>query len=965
MARVSYGDDVKARVRQLLEKLLAYANNEIENGERFKIDFNWQTPKQLLVRTQLRVLAELGGLEKEQVREALKALAEFLGVLEDLREHKRGSENWHFKLTLWCDKGDKDGNLKQFDAEWQRLREAKLGVQRVEARKAKPKPTFYENIPLSGVVEFVGREKDLENLHQLLQENEQVVIAAVAGMGGVGKTELALQYARNHREAYKGGICWLLAKVGDVGIQVVQFARTVLDLNIPEGLDVLAQVQYCWRHWREGDVLLVLDDVGEYQQVKPYLPSSSSRFKVLITTRQYLGASIKELSLDVLQPEAALELLKSFFKETPQRIEEELAVANQLCEWLGYLPLGLELVGRYLKRKVDLSLTEMLRRLEKKRLEQPALIKPEGDMTAQRGVLAAFELSWQELNDDDKQLGCLLSLFAPAPIAWDLVEQCLPEKDEEELEEIRDDKLLNLHLLQRKNEGIYQLHPLLREFFQYKLTGLEQAEELKRSLCRVMVAVAKGISQTLTLEQINNVTPAIPHLAEVAKHLIQYLSNEDLIFPFMSNARFYRGQGLYAKATPWYEQCLRIIKKRLGEEHPDFAQSLNNLALLYKSQGRYSEAEPLYLQALTLRRKLLGEEHPDVAQSLNNLALLYKSQGRYSEAEPLYLQALTLWCKLLGEEHPDVATNLNNLALLYKSQGRYSEAEPLYLQALTLRRKLLGEKNPDVAQSLNNLAALYYFQARHSEAEPLYIQALTLRRKLLGEEHPDVALSLSNLALLYKSQGKYSEAEPLYIQALTLRRKLLGEEHPDVALSLNNLAALYDSQGRYSEAEPLYIQALTLWRNLLGEKHPDVALSLNNLASLYESQSRYSEAEPLYIQALTLRRKLLGEEHPDVASSLNNLAYLYKSQGRYSEAEPLYLQSLALKHKLLGEEHPSIATSLKNLAVLYESQGRYNEAKALYLQALDIFEGRLGVDHPNTVTVRKNLADLRDRLTSQ
>jgi hypothetical protein len=223
-------------------------------------------------------------------------------------------------------------------------------------------------------------------------------------------------------------------------------------------------VQYCFRLWREGNVLLVLDDVGEYQQVKPYLPPSSSRFKVLITTRQHLGASIKELSLDVLQPEAALELLKSFIsverigKEndlTPQppslqkkgefyspplvgeglgeRSRGEL-VALQLCEWLGYLPLGLELVGRYLARKQDLSLTEMLRRLEKKRLEQPALIKSEADMTAQGGVLAAFELSWQELEDNDKQLGCFLSLFAAAPIPWKLVEQCLLEEYEGELE---------------------------------------------------------------------------------------------------------------------------------------------------------------------------------------------------------------------------------------------------------------------------------------------------------------------------------------------------------------------------------------------------------------------------------------------------------------------------------------------------------------------------------------------------
>ncbi len=771
-------------------------------------------------------------------------------------------------------------------------------------------------------MEFVGREEELQNLHQLLQDNKQVAIAAIAGMGGVGKTELALQYSIQHRETYNGGLCWLLAKTGDMGIQVVQFARTQLDLKPPEDFDLLAQVQYCWRRWREGDVLLVLDDVSDYEEVKSYLQSLPSRFKVLMTTRQNLGR-IPQLSLDVLKPEAALELLKSLLKETPGRIEKELALANQLCEWLGYLPLGVELVGRYLARKQDLSLAEILRRLKNKRLDERSLSKSklEADMTAQRGVLAAFELSWQELEDSDKQLGFLLSLFAAAPIPWKLVEQSLPEEDGEDLEEIRDDKLLNLHLLQRKGEGIYQLHPLLREFFQYKLTGLDKGEELKRSLCRIMVAVAQDIPYSPTLQQINDVIPAIPHLAEVANNLIQYIDDEDLPWVFVGNARFYNGQGLYNQALPWYEQCLEVTKKRLGEEHRIVAESLNNLALLYNSQGRYSEAEPLYIQALALSRKLLGEEHPDVAVSLNNLALLYDSQGRYSEAEPLYIQALALRRKLLGEEHPDVAVSLNNLAALYDSQGRYSEAEPFLMQALALRRKLLGEEHPDVAVSLNNLAYLYDSQGKYSEAEPLYIQALALRRKLLGEEHPDVAQSLNNLAALYDSQGRYSEAEPFLMQALALRRKLLGEEHPDVAQGLNNLAALYDSQGRYSEAEPLYIQALALWRKLLGEEHSYVAVSLNNLAYLYNSQGKYSEAEPLYIQALALRRKLLGEEHSSVAVSLNNLAYLYNSQGRYSEAEPFYLQ------------------------------------------ALDIFELRLGVDHPNTINVRENLANLRDRLS--
>ncbi|MEH1890463.1 MAG: tetratricopeptide repeat protein [Nostoc sp.] len=475
------------------------------------------------------------------------------------------------------------------------------------------------------MVEFVGREEELQNLHQLLQDNKQVAVAAIAGMGGVGKTELALQYAIQQRETYNGGLCWLLPKTGDVGIQVVQFARTQLDLKPPEDFDLLAQVQYCWRRWREGDVLLVLDDVTDYEQVKPYFQSLPSRFKVLITTRQNLGR-IAQLSLDVLQPEAALELLKSLLKETPERIERELVIANQLCEWLGYLPLGVELVGRYLARKQDLSVAEMLRRLENKRLDERSLSKSksEADMTAQRGVLAAFELSWQELENNDKQLGCLLSLFATAPIPWKLVEQCLPEEDAENLEEIRDDSLLNLHLLQRKGEGIYQLHPLLREFFQYKCKGLEQSEELKRSLCKVMVKIAKKIPDDPTLNQSSYFTPAIPHLAEVVKNLIQHVSDKDLIWAFLGNFRFYNGQGLYDQALPWCKQCLESTKKRLGEEHPDVAASLNNLANFYNSQGRYSEAEPLLLKALKLTRYLLGDEHPDVATSLNNLAGLLR-----------------------------------------------------------------------------------------------------------------------------------------------------------------------------------------------------------------------------------------------------------------------------------------------------------------------------------------------------
>nr|WP_052325752.1 NB-ARC domain-containing protein [Hassalia byssoidea] len=316
------------------------------------------------------------------------------------------------------------------------------------------------------------------------------------------------------------------------GAQVVQFARIHLELNPLTDLDLVGQVKYCWQRWREGNVLLVLDDVTIYKEIQPYLPPLSSRFQVLITTRSHFG-QISKLSLDVLQPQAALELLRKLVGD--ERVNVETRPVASLPERLGYLPLGLELVRRYLARKEDLSLAEMLQRLEKKKLKERSLSQPEENMTAHRGVEAAFELSWQELNDTDKQLACLLSLFAAAPIPWELVESCLPDVDAEELEESRDRKLLNLHLLQRKQKGIYQLHPLLREFFQAQLQAPpfeEDSGDLKQAFAAVMIAVIKDIPYNPTLELITAVSPAIPHLAEVAKNLIQYVSDEDLIWAF-------------------------------------------------------------------------------------------------------------------------------------------------------------------------------------------------------------------------------------------------------------------------------------------------------------------------------------------------------------------------------------------------------------------------------------------------
>ena len=797
-------------------------------------------------------MAKASDLRIQRLKKKLAYEREVLEALEqnqnDLYEQLKGEGNAAHRNNLERQIEALDPKieaaLEQYEETARELTE--LTGQPVEAKRnpvlsrRQNRATTPNNLPRSNA-EFVGRQSEIERLHQQLQQNERLAISAIAGMGGIGKTELALQYAMSHRQGtYPGGLCWLQARDADVGSQVVSFARSCLRLDLPDNLELAEQVRFCWQHWPTGEALIVFDDVTAYENVEPYLPPGEPRFKVLFTTRKHF-TTVQELRLNVLSEEEAIQLLERLVGG--ERIQRQIDDAKALCQWLGYLPLGLGLVGRYLEGKPDLTLVKMQQRLESKGLEAKALTQAEAGMTGDLGVAAAFELSWLELSEPAQQLGCLLSLFALAPIPWELVESVVGElgddaivpSDVEDLEDLRDGVLFKRHLLQRTGKETYQLHQLIREFFSAKRELLEAVEVMKRGYCAAMVAVARTIPQTPTRDLIARVTSSIPHLGE-ATVLQDWLSDEDLFWPFTGLARYWEGQGAYGQAQPWYEQRLVAVRDRLGEEHPDTATSLNNLAGLYRSQGRYSEAEPLYKQALEIDKRVLGEDHPDTATDLNNLANLYQSQGRYNEAEPLYKQTLDIYRQKLGENHPWTATSLNNLAELYKSQGRYSEAEPLYLQALEIRQSQLGEDHPDTAQSLNNLATLYKSQGRYSEAEPLYLQALEIRQSQLGEDHPDTAQSLNNLATLYDSQGRYGEAEPLYLQALDITRQQLGEDHPSTAIRLNNLAGLYYFQGRYSEAELLYLQALQIFEQRLGPDHPSTITVRNNLEDLRSQQ---------------------------------------------------------------------------------------------------------------------------------
>ena len=525
------------------------------------------------------------------------------------------------------------------------------------------------NVPKSSP-NFVGRVTELEQIYASLQSGKGVIVCA-EGMGGVGKSELALQYATRYGHEYAAQY-WLTLRETGLAQAVVTLANRTLPL--PEAMlsaKLEEQAAWYWANWlpQEGKVLVILDDVTKLENIPKLARPNDPRFQVLVTTRKRkLSSQFVEIALDVISESEALELLENLLGKA--RVEREMAAAKTLCEYLGYLPLGVELAGRYLQQDEDLRLSDYQKRLTI--ADESLVLQEVEDINAARGVIAAFEISWQELGASTAKVAMLLGLFAPAEIAWGLLEDVAAklEFEEGELRGARK-QLNNLYLIKAIDEDRtrFAVHSLTRQFLQWKLAQAPDTNRLFReTFVTSLLDIAKRIPYSPTRDLIAAVAPAIPHLDMLSREMLCDIPNleddNNLAWAFTGIARFYQGQGLYALAEEPYQRCLKATQELLGDRHPDVATSLNNLALLYKSQGRYAEAEPLYQQALLLRQELLGDRHPSVATSLNNLALLYNSQGRYAEAEPLYQQALQILMSTLGENHPHTQIVKNALMTL-------------------------------------------------------------------------------------------------------------------------------------------------------------------------------------------------------------------------------------------------------------------------------------------------------------
>jgi CHAT domain-containing protein/tetratricopeptide (TPR) repeat protein len=341
---------------------------------------------------------------------------------------------------------------------------------------------------------------------------------------------------------------------------------------------------------------------------------------------------------------------------------------------------------------------------------------------------------------------------------------------------------------------------------------------------------------------------------------------------------------------------IHILEKLTPEERQRLAQA--NAAYLdairLHREGRAEEGIRFAEKSLDIRKAIIGEQHPNYARSLNTLGALYSANGDFPRAESLYQRALRVGKSVFGEQHPAYATTLTNLGGLYLEMGDFTRAVPLHQKALEVMKFVHGEQHPDYAVALDNLAALYHDLGDDARAAPLHYKAIEIMSSVLGPQHPDYAISLSNLARVYCSTGEYAKAEPLFRQSLEIRKSVFGERHPAYAMNLSGLGELYFAMGDYSQAESFFRQSLEIRKSVFGERHPDYATSLSDLAGVYFAMGDYAQAEPLQQRALAIFESILGKQHRAYAVALSNLAGIYSSMADYVRAKPLHEQAFEI-----------------------------------------------------------------------
>ncbi|KJZ70348.1 hypothetical protein HIM_10277 [Hirsutella minnesotensis 3608] len=866
-------------------------------------------------------------------------------------------------------------------------------------------------VPVETVPSYTQRDelwKELEEKLNIRHGKASVPRAvAIHGLGGAGKSQLALKYAESKRDRYNP-ILWIDATNKETVRSSFERCASELGLSgsgneeqksaLADARTVLTVLRWLRdRTEADDEWLVIIDNADDFSWGIMNVIPKGERGSVIITSqddqsRKLIPAGCEEIQVDVMsRPEAATLLLHHLGLDIDVAPENIRRGSEEVVQELGNLALAIDLAGAYLAGAYigndPTPEQALMQYLEDYKVHRDELLQMDmfrGLRPTEKTVWTVWDTTLRKIARDHTHLEPGLLLTFLAHFKGTIVQ----------------DEMFRLAALGARlldNGLVDEIPTYLRQFFQgnegkWDSFLYRQSRELlvRYSLLHRVAGTWAGVTmhklvqwRTLRSEQgerwqwwymlfilaaCRQVTKE-EHQPEFRRHLTVHLpdicgvcgnvggdaeGHESFIGTTL--ARVYYDEGRWEEAAKLFVQAMETSKTKLGADHPDTLTIMANLALTFSNQGLWEKAEKLFVQVIETSKTKLGADHPDTLTSMGNLALTFLNQGRWEEAEKLFVQVMETRKTKLGADHPDTLTIMANLASTFLNQGRWEEAENLAVQVLETRKTKLGADHPSTLTSMANLASTYRDQGLWEGAEKLEAQVMKTRKMKLGADHPDTLTSMANLASTFSNRGRWEEAEKLFVRVIETSKSKLGADHPSTLSSMANLASTYRGQGLWEKAEKLFVQVTETSKTKLGADHPSTLTSVANLASTFCNQGRWEEAEKLFVQAMQTSKTKLGADHPSTLTIMANLASTYRAQGRWEKAEKLFMQVIEASKSKLGADHPSTLTIMANLASTYRARGRWEKAEKLFMQVIEASKSKLGADHPSTLASMANLA---------
>jgi tetratricopeptide (TPR) repeat protein len=736
--------------------------------------------------------------------------------------------------------------------------------------------------------QVIGREAALQSVRQQLTAGRRTAIgqtAAFQGLGGLGKTQLAVEYAYRFEDTYPNGVIWLNADQ-DIDAQLTELAEKARWIA-PESehkykLDIARH-----RLRTYSDCLIIFDNLEDPQAIADYLPEPQANPHILVTSRTD-QPDFNPVPLDPLDEALSFELLLQEAGREPVG-DEETRAAHEIAETLDGLPLALELAGAYLRRRPVSwqQYRDLLRHSLKAALpgKLSSFTKHETDL------YSTLKIN-EEIFEEDPKLKEILDLLTwsgTAPMGVSLMCALLNVKNPLELTNAFGLGTA-LRLLQKTPDAdSYSIHRLVGEVRREEIP-LQERQDWVDTICQRLGDWFEERREEFS--ELYRFEAEIDHLQAWQENARQYAPKHSSRLNWLqAYPSFHRGQ--YQETKKWVEKALELFEQENGSDLRLKAHLFNDLGFCYGSLGDDKRSLEYIEKALEIRKELFGERHPDTAASLNNVGSAYGDLGDYKQSLEYKERSLEIRKELFGERHPDTAASLNNIGSAYGNLGDYKQSLEYKERSLEIRKELFGERHPDTAASLNDVGVAYGNLGDHKRSLEYTEKALEIYRELFGERHPHTAASLNDVGSAYGNLGDHKQSLEYTEKALEIYRELLGERHPNTTTSLNDLGIAYGNLGDHQRSLEYREKALEMYRELFGERHPHTLTALSNVGIAYGSLGDYERALEYTDKTLKLRREILGTKHPKTVASASFLVKLLAGLNQRPQAFQLLEEFLS------------------------------------------------------------------------